>query len=148
MLRVLRFKDQRSELERIYFAFVGPFLEYGSIIWDSASRQEKNFSEMEKLQIQAGCNNFASKLLLHRDTGWDTLRDMREGKQRHKALVSYKGGLRRHDFCSRLLAICIAGSREESYTIVCNRVESYLIGCNREESGIIIFDLYTTKFTE
>ena len=77
MLRALKFKVQRSELERKYFAFVRPILEYGSIVWDSASRHEKYFSDMEKLQIQAarivtGCNSYASKLLLYRDTGWDT----------------------------------------------------------------------------
>ena len=32
MLRALKFKVQRSELERIYFAFVRPILEYGSIV--------------------------------------------------------------------------------------------------------------------
>ena len=45
-----------------------------------------------------------------------------------------KGGLRRHDFCSRLLAICIAWSREESYTIACNRMQSGGILPNRMQS--------------
>ena len=31
----------------------------------------------------------------------------------------------------------LRGSREESYTVVCNRMKSYLIGCNREELGAI-----------
>ena len=42
-----------------------------------------------------------------------------------------KGGLRRHDCCSQLLAICIVGRREESYTIVCNRMQSGGILPNR-----------------
>ena len=92
MLRALKFKVQRSELERIYFAFVRAILEYGSIVWDSAPRHEKYFTEMEKLQIQAaskvtGCNNYASKRLLYRDTGWDTLRDRRE---RQRLVLFYK----------------------------------------------------------
>ena len=33
MLRALKFKVQRSELERIYFAFVRHVLEYGSIVF-------------------------------------------------------------------------------------------------------------------
>ena len=104
MLRALKFKVQRSELERIYFAFVRPILEYGSIVWDSAPRHEKHFTEMEKLQIQAarivtGCNNYASKLLLYRDTGWDTLRDRRE---RQRLILFYKiiNGLAPQHLCN------------------------------------------------
>ena len=51
MLRALRFKVQRSELEKLYVAFVRPILEYGSIVWDSARKHEKYLSDMKKLQI-------------------------------------------------------------------------------------------------
>ena len=53
MLRSLKFKVQRSVFEIIYFAFVSPILEYGSIVWGSVPRHEKYFSEMDKLQIHA-----------------------------------------------------------------------------------------------
>ena len=72
MLRALKFKVQRSGFERIYFAFVRRIPEYGSIVWDSAPRHEK--LQKQAARIVTGCNNYASKLLLYQDTGWDTLR--------------------------------------------------------------------------
>ena len=58
-------------------------------------------------------------------------------------------GLRRSQTTRFLLTIACdlhRGSREESYTIVCNRMESHLIKWNREESGAIISDLWTAIF--
>ena len=103
MLRALKFKVHRSELE-IIFALVRPILEYGRIVWDSAPRHENYFFEMEKLHIQAarivtGCNDYASKLLLYRDTGWDTPRDRRE-RQRHFLMYKIINGLVPRHLCN------------------------------------------------
>ena len=92
MLRALKFKLQREDLEIIYFAFIRPLFEYASIVWDKMPRHDKYFNEMEKLQLQCarivtGTNNYASKQLLYNDTGWDTLSCRRENQ---RLILMYK----------------------------------------------------------
>ena len=86
MLRALKFKLDRSTLEKIYFAFIRPIFEYACVVWDSAPRHDYLFYNMEKLQISAarivtGTNTYSSKQLLYHDTGWELLSSRRE-KQR------------------------------------------------------------------
>ena len=86
MLRALKFKLDRSSLEKIYFTFIRPIFEYACVVWDSAPRHCYYFNKMEKLQISAariitGTNNYSSKHLLYHDTGWELLSSRRE-KQR------------------------------------------------------------------
>ena len=83
MMRALKFKLDRKTLETIYFSFIRPLFEYGSIVWDKAPRHEYYFNLLEKLQIESmrivcGCNRYSSKLLLYSETGWQTLE-----KERH-----------------------------------------------------------------
>ena len=40
MLRALKFKLDRSSLEKMYFAYIRPFFEYASVVCDSAPRHE------------------------------------------------------------------------------------------------------------
>ena len=66
MLRALKFKLDRTSLEKIYFAFIRPIFEYASVVWDSAQRHQYIFTNMEKLQISAarvvtGTNSYSSK---------------------------------------------------------------------------------------
>ena len=86
MLRALKFKIQRSSLEKIYFSFIRPLFEYASIVWHDAPRHDIYFKDLEKLQIQAarivtGTNNYASKQLLYIETNWDTLCKRRENQR-------------------------------------------------------------------
>ena len=53
MLRALKFKLDRSSLEKIYFTFIRPIFEYACVVWDSAPRHCYYFNKMEKLQISA-----------------------------------------------------------------------------------------------
>lgn len=39
-------------LIKIYFAFIRPILEYGSIVWDNCSQENSNL--LENVQIEAG----------------------------------------------------------------------------------------------
>ena len=40
MLRSLKFKSDRSSLEKMYFAYIRPNFEYASVVWDSAPRHD------------------------------------------------------------------------------------------------------------
>ena len=40
MLRSVKFKLDRSSLEKIYFAYIRPILEYAMVVWDSAPRHD------------------------------------------------------------------------------------------------------------
>ena len=86
MLRALKFKIQRSSLEKIYFSFIRPLFEYASIVWHDAPKHDIYFKDLEKLQIQAarivtGTNNYASKQFLYIETNWDTLCKRRENQR-------------------------------------------------------------------
>ena len=86
MLRALKFKLDRSSLEKMYFAYIRPIFEYASVVWDSAPRHEYYFATMEKLQIAAarivtGTNTYASKQLLYHDTGWERLSTRRQNQR-------------------------------------------------------------------
>ena len=91
-MRALKFKLDRSALEKIYFAFIRPLFEYGCVVWDNAPRHEYLFNKMEKIQIQAarmitGTNNYAHKNLLYLETGWEKL-SKRRGY--HRLILLYK----------------------------------------------------------
>ena len=53
MLRSLKFKLNRSLLEKMYFAYIRPIFECASVVWDSAPRHDYFFTTIEKLQISA-----------------------------------------------------------------------------------------------
>ena len=50
-LRKLKFHLDRKSLETIYITFIRPLLEYGDIIWDNCTHQEK--IELDKIQNEA-----------------------------------------------------------------------------------------------
>ena len=41
MLRKVRFKLNRFTLEKMYFSFIRPILEYGDVVWDTHSLFDK-----------------------------------------------------------------------------------------------------------
>ena len=92
MLRALKYKLNRSVLEKIYFAFIRPIFEYGCVVWDKSPRHDILFNEMEKIQLQAarivtGTNNYSSKHMLYIETGWDKLSKRRE---KHRLILLFK----------------------------------------------------------
>ena len=84
VLRKLKFKLDREFLERIYFTFIRPILEYSSEVWDNCGLV--NSDRIEKIQLEAarivtGLTSYASRDSLYRETGWETLKDRREQKK-------------------------------------------------------------------
>lgn len=84
ILRKLKFKLSREFLERIYFTFIRPILEYACEVWDNCG--VINTERIEKVQLEAarivtGLTSYASKESLYKETGWDTLKSRREQKK-------------------------------------------------------------------
>ena len=50
-MRKFKFLLDRKSLETIYFSFIRPILEYGDVVWDNCTQQEKQ--DIEKIQIEA-----------------------------------------------------------------------------------------------
>ena len=78
MLHALKYKLDRSTLEKVYFAFIRPIFEYACVVCDSAPRYDYIFNNIKKLQISAariviGTNTYSSNQLLYHDTGWELL---------------------------------------------------------------------------
>ena len=90
IMRKLKFKLDRSSLEKIFTTFIRPLLEYGDIVWDNCTQFEKQ--EIEKIQIEAariatGTTKLVSLNALYQETGWVTLEKRREN---HKLVMFYK----------------------------------------------------------
>ena len=67
-------------LEKIYFTFIRPILEYASEVWDNCG--ELNSNRLEKIHIEAArlpC--YASLISIYNETGWEKLRVRREVKK-------------------------------------------------------------------
>lgn len=66
----------KSALIKIYFAFIRPILEYGSIVWDNCSHENSNL--LENVQIEAGriisgLRKNSSKNALYSQLVWEPL---------------------------------------------------------------------------
>ena len=89
-LRKLKFHLDRKSLETIYITFIRPLLEYGDIIWDNCTHQEK--IELDKIQNEAariatGTTKLVSIDALYKEIGWETLEQRRNN---HTLSLFYK----------------------------------------------------------
>ena len=90
IMRKLKFKLDRKSLEIIYTAFIRPLLEYGDVIWNNCTLQDKY--ELDKIQNEAariatGTTKLVSLNSLHKEIGWESLEERR---QKHKLTLFYK----------------------------------------------------------
>ncbi|MES9994334.1 MAG: reverse transcriptase family protein [Candidatus Thiodiazotropha sp.] len=90
ILRKLKYKLDRKSLETIYLTFIRPLLEYGDIIWNNCTQQEK--IELDKIQNEAariatGATKLVSIDILYKEIGWETLEQRRNN---HKLTLFYK----------------------------------------------------------
>ncbi len=89
-MRHLKFRLHRDSLETIYISFIRPVLEYGDVLFDSCTNQEKD--ELEKIQQEAarivtGTTKLVSIQKLMNEVGWETLESRR---QKHKLALFFK----------------------------------------------------------
>ena len=76
----LKYKIDRKTLENMYISFVRPKLEYGSIIWDDCTEEDKLRLESIQLmfgRIVTGAKRGTSHDLLYMDLGWQKLSERR-----------------------------------------------------------------------
>ena len=90
LLRALKFKVSRKSLEKMYYAFVCPLLEYSDIVWDNCSSESKRNLDaiyVEAARIVTGGTKLCSIDKLYSELGWDSLQSRRN---KHKLITQYK----------------------------------------------------------
>ena len=90
LLRKIKFKIDRFSLQKIYFSFIRPILEYADVIWDGCNQLMKARLErihFEAARITTGATKLASLESLLNETGWDTLQNRRF---KHKLILFHK----------------------------------------------------------
>ena len=88
MLRKVRFILNRFTLEKMYFSFIRPILEY--VVWDTQTHYLINKIEnvqTEAARIATGGTKLTSIQKLYEETGWEKLL---EGREKHKLILLYK----------------------------------------------------------
>ena len=90
LLRSLKFTLNRQSLQKIYFTFIRPILEYADVVWDNCTQQQQN--QLEKNQLEAGHIVTGTTELIniqkrYDELGWDKLSDRR---RLHKLQLFYK----------------------------------------------------------
>ena len=84
IFNALKFKLDRKSLEKFYFSYIRPKLEYSSIVWDNCPQYLLDL--LEKVQIRAakiisGAISRTSHALIYAELCWETLEERRK-KQR------------------------------------------------------------------
>jgi hypothetical protein len=90
MLRKVRFILNRFTLEKMYFSFIRPILEYGDVVWDTQTHYLIN--KIENVQTKAariatGGTKLTSIQKLYEETGREKLLERRE---KHILILLYK----------------------------------------------------------
>ncbi len=90
MLRALKFTINRVSLEKAYFTFIRPLLEYSDSVWDNCTVELKN--ELQSIQNEAarittGGTKLCSIDKLNAETKWESLDSRR---RKHKLILFYK----------------------------------------------------------
>ena len=90
IMRRLKLMLDRNTLEKIYFSFIRPLIEYSDAVFDNCTQCEKD--ELEKIQneaarITSGCTRLVSLEDLYNELGWETISQRR---RKHKLILMYK----------------------------------------------------------
>ncbi|MCG7868088.1 MAG: reverse transcriptase family protein [Candidatus Thiodiazotropha taylori] len=94
-LRRLRFLLDRPSLQKIYTTFIRPLLEYGNIVWDNCTMENKRIVEniqLEAARLITGGTKLCSIQKLYDDTKWETL-EKRRSKQKLYQIYKMINGL-------------------------------------------------------
>lgn len=90
ILRSLMYRLDRCTLEKMYFTFVRPLLEYGDIVWDNCTDAEAKMIENVQLsaaRVVTGATRGTSHATIYEECGWERLSKRRE---KHKLTQMYK----------------------------------------------------------
>ncbi len=99
LLKSVSYILDRATLEKLYFSFIRPILEYGDIVWCNLTDTLANKLELihiEAGRIVSGCTKSASKEVILKELGWKKLLTRRKEHRmaymyrvRHNMLPSY-----------------------------------------------------------
>ena len=73
----------------MYLSFIRPLIEYGDIVWDNCSQDDKNHLEamnIEATRITTGATKYCNLEKLFTEIGWDKLQNRRN---MHKLIQYY-----------------------------------------------------------
>ena len=84
VLRKLKYKLSRKNLEKIYLVYIRPIFEYASEVWDNCGVGNSN--KLDQLQLEAarivtGLPIFASSILIYKELSWESLTERRERRK-------------------------------------------------------------------
>ena len=84
VLRKLKFKLSRTNLEKLYLIYIRPIFEYASEVWDNCG--VGNCNKLEQLQLEAGrivtgLPVFTNSRKVYEELGWETLQERRKRKK-------------------------------------------------------------------
>ena len=91
VLRKLKYKLNRNNLEKLYLIYIRPIFEYACEVWDNCG--VSNSCKLERLQLEAariitGLPIFTNTEYLYRETGWERLEERRT-RRKLQLLPSY-----------------------------------------------------------
>ena len=121
MLRKFKIKLNRENLEKIYFTYIRPLLEYACELWDGCTILDLNKIEQiqhEAARIVTGLPKFASIESLYFETGWEPLHSRRHSR---KLNLFYK--IRNNDSPLYLYDCLLPFIREENELNLRNQTE-------------------------
>ena len=84
VLKSLKYILDKSTLEKIYFSFIRPKLEYGNFIFDNCSGTDSDRLEgvqLDVARIVTGARKGTSHALIMRELGWPSLTNRRKGNK-------------------------------------------------------------------
>ena len=89
MLLKLKYRLNRSNLEKLYLIYIRPIFEYASEVWDNCG--VVNTNKLEQLQLETariipGLPIFTKSDFVYKEIGWETLV---AGRQRRKLQLFY-----------------------------------------------------------
>jgi len=82
VLKKLKYQVDKDSLEKIYFSFIRPKLEYASHIWDNCNKADNKALEdfqMSIARIVTGARKGTSHDLIDKELNWPSLNDRRRG---------------------------------------------------------------------
>ena len=90
ILRKLKYKLNRKNLEKLYLIYIRPIFEYACEVWDNCG--VSNSCKLERLQLEAariitGLPIFTNTEYLYRETGWERLAERRTRKSSNYYII-------------------------------------------------------------
>ena len=84
VFNTFKYKLDRRSLERLYFTYVRPKLEYASIVWDNIPKYLIDL--LEDVQVRAariicGATINTSRSMIYKELGWETLQERRKNQR-------------------------------------------------------------------